>query len=317
MRLLTISSLLLLAISAASAFAATETQPKIFEPGIVSGPLNDGSPTFSPDEKTMLFTRSGAGWSMIVESHRAGNGWSQPELASFSGEWSDMQPVFSPDGSYLIYASNRPAPPAPPHTAHLWRVDRKGDRWSDPTALPDTIHISGRIFKPSIASDGSLYFMSMEKDQKFRLFRAEYASGSYQKPEPLPFSDGTTGDVDPEIAPDGSYLIFSSNGRTDGDPDHEHLFIVMRNGNAWGSVIPIHFEGEKASGPSNENEAHLSRDGRVLYFSSDRTLPVKMPLTREQAKQHLEQDWDDGNMNVWTLPIAPLLDAARSAQRQS
>ena len=306
-----------LTLLSASLFAAS-TKPlaaEVFAPGIVSGPLNDGSPTFSPDEKTMLFTRSGAGWSVLMESHRVGNRWSEPELASFSGEWSDMQPVFSPDGSYLIYASNRPAPAAPPHTAHLWRVDRKGDQWSTPVVLPETVNISPRIFRPSIASDGSLYFMAMEKGKKFRLFRAAYANGNYEKPEPLPFSAGETSDVDPEIAPDNSFLLFSSDGRTDGDTSHEHLFVAMRNGNAWGPVTPIHIESDAGGDPFNENEVRISRDGRAIYFASDRTVAVKLPLTREQAKQHLSpiQSWDNGNLNVWTVPITRLLEAAHGS----
>lgn len=233
MRLRTIFSLFLLAISAAFIFAAADTQPKIFAPGVISGPANDGTPTFTKDEKTLVFTRSGAGWSIIMESHKTGEQWSQPEIAKFSGEWLDMQPVFSPDGSYLIYVSTRPVPDAATHTSHLWRVDRIGNGWGEPKLLPDAINANPRVFKPSIAADGSLYFMTMDKGKKFRLVHSQFANGSYGQAESLPFSDGTTGDVDPEIAPDGSYLIFSSNGRTDGDTDHERMFIVFRSGDSW------------------------------------------------------------------------------------
>ena len=34
--------------------------PEIFGPGVISGPENDGSPTFSPDGQTLYFTRSAA-----------------------------------------------------------------------------------------------------------------------------------------------------------------------------------------------------------------------------------------------------------------
>lgn len=63
----------------------------------------------------------------------------------------------------------------------------------------------------------------------------------------------------------------------------------------------------------------MSRDGKTLYFASDRTITIHIPLTREQSKQELEraQTWDDGNYNVWTLPIAPLLSSAHLAQRPS
>lgn len=44
--------------------------PAIFSPGVISGPANDGSPTFAPDGNTLYFTRGTAGWSVILESRK-------------------------------------------------------------------------------------------------------------------------------------------------------------------------------------------------------------------------------------------------------
>jgi hypothetical protein len=89
---------------------------------------------------------------------------------------------------------------------------------------------------------------------------------------------------------------------------------VNKSGGAWSGVIPLHYVGDDANGPSNDNEAHLSRDLRTLYFSSDRSLAVKFPRTLDQAKQDLArlQSWDDSNYNAWFMPLAPLLDAAKN-----
>ena len=51
---------------------------QVFAPGVVSGPANDGSPTFSPDGKTLFFTRYAAHWSVILESHLVNGKWSEP-----------------------------------------------------------------------------------------------------------------------------------------------------------------------------------------------------------------------------------------------
>jgi Tol biopolymer transport system component len=309
--------------SLTSAQSSATPTPEIFSPGIISGPGNDGTPTFTPDGNTIYFTRSGATWTVIMESHRMGDHWSEPVIAPFSGEWSDMQPVLSADGSYLIFASLRPAAtPAAPSTAGagparvaaLWRVDRKGSGWSDPVRLPDTVNANPRIFKPTIANDGSLYFfMQDEKSKKFRLFRSQMSGGTYQKAEPLSFSDGTTGDVDPEIAGDESFLIFSSDGRNVADTSHEQMYVVFKSDGKWGPVTALPYVGSKENGGSNDNEAHISRDGSLIYFASDRTLTVPIPRTRAQTKESLKRlIWDDGNYNVWTIPAAACLNKAKA-----
>jgi hypothetical protein len=315
---------------ATQAAQAPDVSPQLFAPGVISGPASDGSPAFTPDGNTLFFTRSAATWSIILESHRlVANGdkdsWSEPTIASFSGVWNDQQPAMSPDGSHLLFVSTRPANPqqaSGPRSAAIWRVDRTASGWSQPVRLPDTINFSPRVFKPTIAGDGSIYFMAMEQGKKFHLFRSQYASGTYQKAEPLPFSDGTlgsTGDVDPEIAPDESFLLFSSDGRRSDDPAHEHLYIVFRQSSSqpaqWSAVMPVRYTGDDLNGSSNDNESRLSPDRKTLFFSSDRTLPPHFPRTIEQAQQDLKrvQLWDNGNGNVWFMPIAPWLKLAKTA----
>ena len=54
----------------------------------------------------MLF-RSGKDKAVMV-AHRRGGRWSAPQVASFSGHWFDQDPVVAPDGSYLLFDSDRP-----------------------------------------------------------------------------------------------------------------------------------------------------------------------------------------------------------------
>src|SRR5271154_4162512 len=151
--------------------------PQIFAPGVVSGPANDGSPTFSPDGNTIFFTRSTANWGVIVESHKIQGDWSRPTLATFSGEWPDSSPAMSPDGSYIVFESNRPkipltdatrpkpGEPIPGMASNLWRVDRVAAGWSEPKRLPDAVNVAGQsIWKPSIAADGTIYLTAIDKN---------------------------------------------------------------------------------------------------------------------------------------------------------
>jgi hypothetical protein len=282
--------------------------PVIFAPGIISGPANDGSPTFAPDGRTLFYTRSGATWSVILESHKITedpDGWSAPMLAPFSGEWPDSSPSLSPDGSFIIFNSIRPLDGDATHrAAQLYRSDRNTSGWSQPVRLSDSVNIGHSIWKPSVAADGSLYFLSIDPKGGKRLFSSAYVKGAYQTAQPLPFSDGTLGDVDPEIAPDQSFLVFSSSGRVPND-SKDHLFICLRKNAVWGDVIPIRYTGDDKPARSADDDPTLAPDKRTLFFSSDRSLPVRFPRTREEAQADLERLnlWDNSNANVWSIPL--------------
>jgi hypothetical protein len=317
--------LLSLPVCGQSASTSPLPEPEIFGPGVISGPGNDGAPTFSPDGNTIFFTRSAAHWTAIVESRKVDGRWTKPTLAAFSGEWPDSSPAMSPDGTYIVFQSTRPATPLkerpkpgepiPGLVSNLWRVDRAGSGWSAPTRLPDTVNISHSIWKPSIAGDGTIYFTNIDPQGNKRLYFSTYANGAYEAAQPLPFSDGTTADVDPEIAPDGSFLVFCSAGRVSGDPK-DRLFIVRRSGSGWGPVVQIRYAGdEKPYGSSTDDEPRLGPDHETLYFSSDRTVPVHFPRTREQAQQDLDRldSWDNSNSNVWSISLARWLSSNAGA----
>ena len=292
--------------------------PVIFEPGVISGPANDGAPTFSPDGRTLYFERSNANSAVIMESRLENGSWSHPEVASFSGPSSDQQPCISPDGRYLIYASSRARPISAEKgtraelVTHLWRVDKTPSGWSDPVRLPDAVNISKRVFKPSIAANGDLFFMSDESPgdpvPKWRLYQAAYVNGAYAPAQPLSFSDGTFPDVDPGVAPDQSYIIFSSKGRRAPD-DQEHLFIAFRQGATWGPVEPLRYEGDNL--PGDDGEAQIGPDGKTLYFTSSRSQPIDRSRSRAEMLENVArmEAWDNGNNNIWTLPLEPYLSA--------
>lgn len=281
---------------------AISTPPAIFAPGIISGPANDGSPTFTPDGKTLLFTRSGARAGVILESHLTGGTWSAPQIASFSGQWNDQHPSMAPDGSYLVFVSTRPVPGITKRVAHVWRVDRTPGGWSTPVHLPAEVNIGPLIFAPSVAADGTIYFLSIGEGRTFQLYRSRRAGDTYQTAEKLSFSSTKTADVDPEIAPDQSFMVFASSGRRSGDTN-EHLYVVRNSGGAWGKVQPLHYDGEDAS--SNDNEPNIGPGGQTLYFASDRTLPPHFPRTPEEAEEDLQriETWDNGLSNVWTIAL--------------
>ncbi|HTU81880.1 MAG TPA: hypothetical protein VMF61_07110 [Candidatus Acidoferrales bacterium] len=286
--------------------------PAVFAPGVVSGEV-DSAPVFSPDGKTMLFTRSAT----VLESRRTGDGWSQPSIAAFSGVWPDMDPAFAPDGSYVVFVSRRPVGNARP--ANLWRVDRTPAGWGSPVRLPDRVNLNAYVFAPSIAADGTLYFLRSSARFEHQLYRARLRNGSYLAPEALSFSNPATKDYDPGVAPDQSYIVFASLGRNGAADKQLHLFIAFARGDGWSGVQRLRYAGDVARGSGSDSGPLVAADGTTLYFVSNRIVRPPMPRTLAQAEIDLRrlQQWNNGNSNAWRLDLQAVLPELRASASAS
>lgn len=299
---------------------AQRTQPVLFAPGVLSGPVNDAAPAFMPDGKTVYFHRGGPGLeTCIFVSRSSGEGkWGEPRVAVFSGVWQDIEPAIAPDGSYMIFSSNRPvtsgAAPLdglwggqsyPKRGGNLWRVDRKGDGWGTPYRLPEIVNRSSSTFSPAIAANGNLYFMRPVGDTgRFHIFCSYYHDGKYAEPVPVSFSAAdTVSDVDPVVAPDESFLVFSS--KREGNMD---LFIIRKENDHWGTPVNL---GPSVNRTHGNVEARLSPDQHTLYFASSYTTPLSMPTDPVHVQQHLlNSQWETGMSNIWSVSLAPWLPVA-------
>jgi hypothetical protein len=300
---------------------AVEPQPpQLFSPGVISGTSNDDAPAFSPDGRTVFFTRFNRSLNhTILISRMEQDAWSEPQIAPFSGQWMDLEPAMAPNGSFLVFASSRPTTADgrtldgayfgktfPGAGGNLWRVNRTGNGWSDPVRLPDAINRNSNIFSPSVAADGSIYFMEPDlRSGNFHLMRSMFVHGAYQPAQPLSFSDPAHDDVDPAIAPDQSFIVFST--RHDKNA-MLRLTIAYRRGDGWSTPLDL---GDVVNEQGSNVEARLGPGHRTLYFSTNTDEPAHFPRHREQAERDLARmrQWDNGNDNIWMVSLEPWLEA--------
>src|ERR1700744_1183614 len=183
----------------AATSVAEDIAPVAVLPMTLDGIINqdsDDTLAFTPDRNAVFFDRSEGKRKTIMVSHKVKGRWSAPEIAGFSGKWFDQDPVVAPDGSYLLFNSDRPVKAGteallqnyfaggPGPGSNIWRVDRKGDGWGEPVWLSPIVNSDGFIDFASIASDGTLYFMRSDPSQKaMHLWRSRYERGSYLAPE--------------------------------------------------------------------------------------------------------------------------------------
>jgi Tol biopolymer transport system component len=263
---------------------AAVAQPTPFAPNLFPDSTQAIAPAFSLDCHTVWYTNINASGQFIVTSRYERGQWTPPTPASFSGTWRDLEGAMSPDGSFLIFASSRPFTPGakppdgfwggqshPGRGGNLWRVDRKGNEWSAPVRLSEVVNQGTNVFSPSVVADGSLYFMTRGA-KSFEIYRSQFSGGHYQRPELAPFSDEQWSNVDPTVAPDESFAVFSSNRPPTAQGDQD-LFIVFRVDGKWGVPVSL---GPEVNSPAGETEAHLAPDGHTLFFSSTRSGPNRI-----------------------------------------
>jgi hypothetical protein len=272
---------------------ADEAKPEIFAPNVISAPVMSTAPTFSPDQSAVIYQRGDEQHHVrLYEAHRAGDSWTAAQPLPFDLQWNYLEPAWSADGSYLIFASNRPADgggaPLDGHWngkiwagrgGQLWRSDRTASGWSAPKPLPPGINTDSSIFEPALTRNGTLYFMQPDEDGKFHLMRAEKRGDGYAKPEPLPFAVKGTADVDPAVAPDDSYILFSSTRDT---RTRLAIYISFHQNGTWST--PKMLPGPVNDG-SSAMDLHLSPDEKTLYFLRD--------------------------LVIWQVPVADLVKALR------
>jgi len=243
--------------------------PVVFARGIVSGDYQEhGAPAFSPDGNEVFWQTNqrpkseNEKWLNFPKMmRRIGNRWTAPEASPY-GDGA----VFSPDGKRLYFGSKEKG-------EDPYYVEKQGNRWSEPkyVGLVSRFPELQCAYFPSIASNGTLYFMGYLKGQwaDIGIYRAELINGEYAKPELLPSSINTMGGIrnwTPFIAPDESYLIFCS---TRGLPssDQGDLFICFRQPDgSWPEPISL---GTLINTNQLERFPAVSPDGKYLFFTRD------------------------------------------------
>lgn len=252
--------------------------PVVFAHNIVStNQLEHSAPAFSPAGNEIFWSL----WrhpenvepQVIMTMRREGGVWSEPDIAPFSGEYVDGGPTFSADGRRLYFGSANPAKPAPGYSRiwDIWFVEKQDKGWSERRSLDLLARFPylRSVESPSIARNGTIYFMEYTPGplNDSGIYRAELVNGKYTKPQLLPPSINDPSGIltwTPFIAPDESYLLFSSN-RHNPESDYGDIWISWRNSNGnWSDPVMLP---ESINSRHQERFPMVSPDGKYLFFT--------------------------------------------------
>ncbi len=286
-----LTSLLFLASALGQQFISNDSEPEIFGRGIFSTGDYDSHVEFTPDQKTAYFLRLtpdfNSFWA-IFESHFADGSWSTPQLAPFSGQFSDADPFITSDNKHLYFISNRPLDPKetkPKDDLDIWVMDRQPNgEWGTPRNLGAPVNSSASEYYPRMAADGTLYFGSERVGGRGRcdIWRARRNSdGAFATAENLGDAINTEEDeFEPYIDPEQRFMIFMAKRKSGlglGD-----LYISYNQQGKW---TPAESLGEPINSAGYEFAPKFSPDRKYFFFSSTRSVfakPLNHKMTTEE-----------------------------------
>ncbi len=252
--------------------------PEIFMPGFITSPFDDhGAVVFSPGGNSVYWNiviRGGTNTyrGIMLFSELDDDKWLEPKIPDFADLNDDYwYPNLSSDGNTLYFASRRPIaqgdePLGMYDGMRYWFVQWQTGSWSSPTILDTTVS-DGEEFGFSLTVDGTIYFSSNREggEGNLDLYRSRFVEGKYSSPENLTKFNTDNYEDGPYIAPDESYLIYSS-----GSPDDPSDILISFRSDDDNWTEPIRFP-EPINSEKTDRWAKVTPDGKYLFFGSYRT----------------------------------------------
>ncbi len=272
--------------------------------GIISTAINERDFALSPNGNEIYYTISTPKSTLqtIVFIRKISNDeWTAPEVVSFAGEYSDLEPVFSHDGNTLYFSSNRPLTGTEPKDFDVWKVTRTANGWSKPENLGAVINTEADEFYPSIARNGNLYFTAQYPGGPGRedIYVSEFRNNQYQKPVALDtMVNSRVYEFNAFVDPDEQYILFTSYGRKD-DTGGGDLYIAIKDANGkWKPARNL----KELNSKQLDYCPFVSHDGKALFFTSERhQLPVSFTGNKAtvQKIKDIAQSAANGTGNIY------------------
>ena len=245
--------------------APPDTTPVIFAPGIICLDNRfEARGAFSPDGKSFYFTITNEDFTFqkILFCEYLNNRWTKPDTASFSKAYNNHEPFISYDGQKLYFTSDRDKQ-TKENTRDLFFVNKLKNGWSEPVKLPAPINSDYTEYFFCQSKNGTIYFASNRPggNAVFDIYYIKPENGKYIKLNNIgsPINYGYA--ADPCIAPDESYLIFTSARKA--DADNVDLYISFNDNGEWSEPVKM---GNQINTDANEYSPFFSPDGNYLFF---------------------------------------------------
>jgi len=245
------------------------TTPEIFAPGVISTTYGEFASAFSPGGKEFYFcVNESSGRETMMFMRQENNQWNPPQAPLFISPLNDCDPFFSFDGNRLYFISTRKKKGrGGARDWDIWYVERSGESWSEPINIGPPVNSIMDEYYVSLTKDGTIYFASNRSGGlgSFDIYRSRFVDGHYAEPQNLGAAINSKYlEHDPFIAPDESYIVFTSVDRPGGFGTGD-LYISFRNKEGtWNEAENL---GESFNTKSYDFCPMLSPDGKYFFFT--------------------------------------------------
>lgn len=176
---------------------APEIVPGVLAPGTISTGGSETSPSFTADGKTLVFARYTTDWTQKTAymATRDDTGWTVNELSELGIVYNL---AISGDGRFIVFARRDD------DRETLFRVERRGDGWSEPLNLSQAFGLSGSY--AHISPVGDLVVYDSDGDAGDGLYASGLFSAGYAQPKPR-YVPGEGYNFDGWFSDDGETLL--------------------------------------------------------------------------------------------------------------
>lgn len=201
---------------------ASEPQPELYSNDLNMA-FHDGPASFSPDNKTVYFTRVYrkvgevdtsryyTNKLKIYTSKYDGSKWSNPEPFYLNSEdYSVGHPAVSPDGNTLYFVSDMPGGNG---GTDIYTVDQVEGKWSNLKNAGTQINTFGNEMFPFVDQNGTLYFSSdgLPGLGSLDVLKSSFSDGNWAKPENMKEPINSSADDFGFFKSKTGQVLFSSN----------------------------------------------------------------------------------------------------------
>ena len=276
----------------------------LFAPDVISTGDYESHATLTPDGREIYFLKMAPNfsrWSIFVSRYRNG-GWSQPEVAPFSGQYQDADPYITADGRHFYFISDRPIKPGDERQSHhdIWVMDKIDSgsppdesvrlaRWSAPRHLPAPVNSDADEYYPMALKNGTLY---LGPSAKGAMVPATFIAPCRRRAAAIcvenigPPINTAAGEYEAFVTEDEQLMLLAVTKRPDSVGDFDLYFSRKQADGKWSEPTNL---GPEINSSARELSPKLTPNGKYVVWMSTRS-PALPPKPDQRTTAQVLQD---------------------------